>query len=129
MLGNDVEIDLIFRRILGPLVLGWAPNHFVLGAQDAPGEKRLVCIPDNNIDLDFGREKNLKANFKLLTFGMIGNFVCCFVLCRLFSKKSFRNTIRVSTPTSPPPSSHPLTSPHCTGYECLTSSGSLHPNQ
>ena len=45
MLGNAVEICLIFQRILGPLVLGWAPNHFVLGAQLAPGEKRLVCIP------------------------------------------------------------------------------------
>ena len=41
MLGNAVEISLIFRRILGPFVLGWAPNHFVLGAQLAPGEKRL----------------------------------------------------------------------------------------
>ena len=49
MLGNAVEICLIFCRILGPLVSGWpwAPNHFVLGAQLAPGEKRLVCIPDN----------------------------------------------------------------------------------
>ena len=46
MLGNAVEISLIFRWILGPLVLGWAPNHFVLGAQLAPGEKRLVCIPE-----------------------------------------------------------------------------------
>ena len=45
MLGNAVEISLIFHRILGPLVLGWAPNHFVLGAQLAPGKKRLVCIP------------------------------------------------------------------------------------
>ena len=45
MLGNAVEISLFFHRILGPLVLGWAPNHFVLGAQLAPGEKRLVCIP------------------------------------------------------------------------------------
>ena len=44
MFGNAVEISLIFRRILGPLVLGWAPNHFVLGAQLAPGEKGLVCI-------------------------------------------------------------------------------------
>ena len=35
----------IFHQTLGPLVLGWAPNHFVLGAQLAPGEKRLVCIP------------------------------------------------------------------------------------
>ena len=39
MLGNAVEISLIFRRILGPLVLGWAPNHSVLGAQLAPGKK------------------------------------------------------------------------------------------
>ena len=46
MLGNAVEISLIFRRILGPLVSGWVPNPFVLGAQPAPGEKRLVCIPD-----------------------------------------------------------------------------------
>ena len=45
MLGNGVEMSSIFHRILGPLVLGWAPNHFVLGAQVAPGEKRLVCIP------------------------------------------------------------------------------------
>ena len=45
MLGNAVEISLIFRRILGPLVLGWAPYHYVLGAQLALGEKRLVCIP------------------------------------------------------------------------------------
>ena len=45
MRSNTVEISLILRQILGPLVLGWAPNHFVLGAQLAPGEKRLVCIP------------------------------------------------------------------------------------
>ena len=38
-----------FRRILGPLVMGWAPNHFVLGAQLAPGEKRLVCIPVKSV--------------------------------------------------------------------------------
>ena len=44
MLG--VEIKLIFRRVLGPLGLGWAPNHFVLGGQLDHGEKRLVCIPD-----------------------------------------------------------------------------------
>ena len=44
MLGNAVEINLIFRRILGPFVLGWAPNHYVLRAQLAPGEKKLVCI-------------------------------------------------------------------------------------
>ena len=45
MLGNGVEMSLIFHRILGPLVLGWAPNHVGLGAQLAPGENRLVCIP------------------------------------------------------------------------------------
>ena len=45
MLGNAIEIILIFRGILGPLVFGWAPNHFVLEAQLAPAEKRLVCIP------------------------------------------------------------------------------------
>ena len=33
MLGNGVEISSVFCRILGPLVLGWAHNHYVLGAQ------------------------------------------------------------------------------------------------
>ena len=44
---NDrpIEMSFIFRRILGPLVLGWAPNNFVSGAQLAPSEKRLACIP------------------------------------------------------------------------------------
>ena len=46
MLGNGVEMSLIFQGILGPLVLGWAPNHFVLGAQVSPGEKTFVCIPE-----------------------------------------------------------------------------------
>ena len=45
MLGNGVEMSLVFPRILGPLVLGWAPNHFFLRAQLAHGEKMLVCIP------------------------------------------------------------------------------------
>ena len=40
MLDNGVEMSLIFQRILGPLVLGWAPYHIVLGAQVAPGEKK-----------------------------------------------------------------------------------------
>ena len=44
MLGNGLEMCLVFRRILGSLVLGWAPNHFVLGAQLAPGKKKSVCI-------------------------------------------------------------------------------------
>ena len=43
MLGNAVEISLIFHGILGPLVLGLAPNHFVLGAQHAPG-KKVKCV-------------------------------------------------------------------------------------
>ena len=46
MICNGVEMSLIFCKILGPLVLDWATNHFVLGAQFAPGEKRLVCILD-----------------------------------------------------------------------------------
>ena len=29
MLGNGVEMSLIYRKTLGPLVLDWAPNHFV----------------------------------------------------------------------------------------------------
>ena len=45
MLGNGVEMSFILHQILGPLVVGWAPNHFGSGAQLAPGEKRLVCIP------------------------------------------------------------------------------------
>ena len=45
MLGNGIEMSLIFGQTLGPSVLGWAPNHFVLGAHLAPGVKRLVCIP------------------------------------------------------------------------------------
>ena len=44
-------MSIIFCQILGPLVLGWAPNHFVLGAQLAPGEKMLVCIPENVVCL------------------------------------------------------------------------------
>ena len=45
MLGYGVEMCLVFRRILGSLVLDWAPNHFVLGAQLTSSEKRLVCFP------------------------------------------------------------------------------------
>ena len=57
MIFNGVEISLIFHpilRILCPLVLGWAPNHFVFGAQCAPDEKRLVCIPAHVV----GTQKN-----------------------------------------------------------------------
>ena len=45
MLGNAVKISLILCRILGPLALSWCPNHFVLGAQLAPGQKSLVSFP------------------------------------------------------------------------------------
>ena len=44
-------MSLIFHRILGPLVLGWAPKHLVLGAQLAPDEKRFVCIPGKSSSL------------------------------------------------------------------------------
>ena len=54
MLGNGVEISSIFHRILGPLALGWAPNHFVLGAQVAPGEKRLNLYPCFQISIKKG---------------------------------------------------------------------------
>ena len=63
MLGYDVEMSSIFRRILGPLVLGWVPNNFGLGTQLASGEKRLVCIPDLNIQDCL--EKSLKIKFAL----------------------------------------------------------------
>ena len=46
MCGNGIAMSLFFRRILGPLIFCWAPNNFLLGAQLAPGEKRLVCIPE-----------------------------------------------------------------------------------
>ena len=45
MLGNGVEMSLIFHQILGPLVLGWILNNFVLGATLAPGEKRVSLYP------------------------------------------------------------------------------------
>ena len=38
-------MSLIFCKILGPLVVGWAPIILFLRAQLAPGEKKLVCIP------------------------------------------------------------------------------------
>ena len=39
MLGNGIEMSLFSAK-------PWAPYHFVVGAQLAPGEKRLVCIPE-----------------------------------------------------------------------------------
>ena len=45
MLGNDIEMSLIFGQALGPLVWGWALNHFDLGAQLAPGEKKISLYP------------------------------------------------------------------------------------
>ena len=44
MLGNGVEMSLIFHRILGPLVLDWAPYHFVVDTQVAPGEKKRLSV-------------------------------------------------------------------------------------
>ena len=43
MFDNGVEMSL-FPPNPGPLRFGLGPNHFVLGPQPAPGEKRLVCI-------------------------------------------------------------------------------------
>ena len=45
MLGNGIEMSLIFGQTLGPLVLGCAPNHFVLGTQLAAGEKKVSLHP------------------------------------------------------------------------------------
>ena len=47
MLGNDVEFSLILLvcGIRGPLVSGRATNHFVLGAQLAPVEKKVSLYP------------------------------------------------------------------------------------
>ena len=42
-----IEMSLIFCRILGHLVLGWAPNNFAIEAQLAPSEKLLAYIPVN----------------------------------------------------------------------------------
>ena len=74
MLGYDVEMSLIFYfQILGSLVLGWAPNHFVLGAQLAPGEKRLVLVfppaPKKGTVKFPG-----KGHFKRATTGLRGHF-------------------------------------------------------
>ena len=41
---NSVEISPIFCLFLGPLVLGWDPNHFILRVHLAPGETMLVCM-------------------------------------------------------------------------------------
>ena len=51
MIGDGVEMSLIFFRTLGPLVLGWALIIFVIGAQLAPGEKWLDCIPEGYLSL------------------------------------------------------------------------------
>ena len=54
---NCVEISSIFCRILGPLVLGWAP----------PGEKMLVCIPGNTtIKLGYANAKVQSAETHLV---------------------------------------------------------------
>ena len=45
MISNGVEMSFIFPRILRPLDLGWVTNHFVLGAQLAPGGKKVSLYP------------------------------------------------------------------------------------
>ena len=80
MLGNGVEMGFIFRRILGPLVLGWAPNHFVLGAQLAPVEKRLVYIPESS--------ENLHKNEMKIGFHLGDNCIQKFHLVRYIVKYS-----------------------------------------
>ena len=58
MLCNAVKISLIFRRILGPLVLGWAPK----GPSLLLAKKRLVCIPDNSSWIN-GKGENGRINY------------------------------------------------------------------
>ena len=54
MLGNGIEMSLIFGRTLGPLVLGWASNHFVfLGAQLVHGEKKVSLYPCSQASLSY----------------------------------------------------------------------------
>ena len=61
MLGNAVEISLIFRLILGPLVLGWVPNHFVSGIQLALCEKRLVSLHQQLKGISMATGHSLKS--------------------------------------------------------------------
>ena len=42
---NGVEMSLIFCRNFGPLVLVLALNHFALGTQPTPGEKKVGLHP------------------------------------------------------------------------------------
>ena len=65
---NIVEMSWIFNRILGPFVLGWAPNHFVLGAQLAPGEKRLACI---HVMTPLNAHPDIVSNARGLNFGQV----------------------------------------------------------
>ena len=53
-----------FRRTLGPLVLVWALNHFDLGAQLSPDEKRLICIPAK--PMHFLRHIHIKISLHFL---------------------------------------------------------------
>ena len=45
MCGTGNAMSLFFRQILGPLILCWAHDYLLLGAQLAPREKRLVYVP------------------------------------------------------------------------------------
>ena len=78
MLGNGVEMSLIFCRILGPLVLGWTPNHFGLGGQLAPGEDRLVCIPEFLCHSFYF--KSVFSDFKNAIKRIFKKLYCCHVL-------------------------------------------------
>ena len=71
-------MSLIFCRILGPLVFGWAPNYFVLGAQLAPGEKMLVCNPVEvihetmPIKMLMLEARNFSDSFTILSLWVLG---------------------------------------------------------
>ena len=62
MIGNGVDISLILHEILGPLVLDWAPNHIVLGAQPAPEKKVSQYLSGLQI---YGGPGSLSHDFKI----------------------------------------------------------------
>ena len=72
MLGNGGKMSLVFHRILGHLVLGWAPNHFVVGAQLALCKKRLVNLL---VYLYKQCRPGMKCSIML-------HFICIFTVCK-----------------------------------------------
>ena len=44
----------------GPLSFGLGPYYFILGAQLAPGEKRLVCTPATDVQTVCGKNINIR---------------------------------------------------------------------